>query len=143
MRFPFAFLRDGERYRDVSSIDAPQSKPRPETLALLTISNAFLATVSRIGLSRRLFRFGCCCPTSTKKSRGAIPPLSGRLVQPREVSQATKATSLVGMASLFDLDGLVGEHRVLVFEPFVQHRPSTYGILSVIDSITTPAPMPE
>lgn len=92
-----------------------KSKHRPEPRALLTIRNAFLATVSRIGLSRRLFRFRCCYPTSTKKSRGAIPALSGRLVQPREVSQATKATSLVGMAGLFDLDGLVGEHRLLAF----------------------------
>jgi hypothetical protein len=36
------------------------------------------------------------------------------------------------MASLFDLDGLVGEHRVHASESPVQHRPSAYGILSVI-----------
>jgi hypothetical protein len=110
----------------------PKCKPRLENGGLITIRNAILATVSRIGLSRRPCRFRCCCPTSTKKSRGAIPAFSGRLVQPREVSQATKATSLVGMASLFDLDGLVGEHRVHASESPVQHRPSAYGILSVI-----------
>lgn len=109
-----------------------QDKSRPENRGLITIGNAFPATVSRISLSRRLCRFRCCCTTSTKKSRGAIPAFSGRLVQSREVSQAAKATSLVGMASLFDLDGLVGKHRVHAFEPPVQHRPSTRGTLSII-----------
>ena len=113
-----------------------KGKPRPETRALLTISNAFFATVSRIGLSRRSCRFRCCCPTSTKKNRGAITALSGRHIQPREVSQAAKAISLVGMACLFDLDGLVGEHRVHAFEPPVQHRPPAYGIVSVMAILT-------
>ena len=36
------------------------------------------------------------------------------------------------MASLLDLDGLVVGDRADAFEPPVQHRPSTYGILSVI-----------
>ena len=110
----------------------PKCKPRPENGGLITIRNALLATVARIGLSRRPRRFRCCCPTSTEKSRGAIPAFSGRLVQPREVSQAAKATSLVGMASLFDLDGLAGERRVHAFESPVQHHPSAFGILSVM-----------
>jgi len=41
--------------------------------------------------------------------------LSRRLVQPSKVSQTTKATSLVGMASLFELGGLVGGYRAVAF----------------------------
>lgn len=57
-------------------------------------------------------------------------PFSGRVVQLRKVSQATKTASLVGMASLFDLDGLVGGHRTNAFESPIQHCPPARGILS-------------
>lgn len=36
------------------------------------------------------------------------------------------------MASLFDLDGLVGGHRANAFESRVQHRPPAYVVLSVM-----------
>jgi hypothetical protein len=107
-----------------------KGKPRPETCGLLTIRNALFSVVPRVGRSRRYDGFRHPRPTSTKKSWGAIPPLSRRLVQPREVSETTKAASLVGMASLFDLDGLVGGYRAMAFESPVQHRPPAYGVLS-------------
>jgi len=36
------------------------------------------------------------------------------------------------MASLFDLDGLVGGHLAGAFESPVQHRPTAHGVLSVM-----------
>jgi hypothetical protein len=123
--------RVNECYRDVTPINAV--KPRPETCRLLTIRDAFFTAVSSIGLSRRFCGgFRCSRPTSTKKSRGAIPPFSGRLVQPRKVSQITKAASLAGMASLFELDDLGDGHRANAFESPVQHRPPAYGVLTVM-----------
>jgi hypothetical protein len=80
-------------------------------------------------MGRRFCGIRGSCPTSTKKSWGAIPPLSGRPVQPRKVSQITKAASLVGMASLFDLDVLVGGHRANALESPVQQRSPAYGVL--------------
>jgi hypothetical protein len=115
---------------DFTPINAALRETSTGDCGLLTIRNAFFTTVSRIGLSRRFCGVKCSCPTSTKESWGAIPPLSGRLVQPRKVSQTTKAASLVGMASLFDLDGLVGGYRAMAFESPVQHRPPAYGVLS-------------
>ena len=57
-------------------------------------------------------------------------PFQGSLFQPRKVSQITKAASLVRMASLLELDGLVGGHRANAFESPVQRRPPAYWVLS-------------
>jgi hypothetical protein len=89
-------------------------RPTDTTLVgdvIIGLQNSLFTAVSRIGLWCRSCGFRCSCPTSTKKGWKAIPPFSGRLVQPRKVSQITKAASVVGMASLFELDGLVGGHR--------------------------------
>ena len=67
------------------------------------------------------------------KSWGANPPISGRIVQSGKVSQTAKPASLVGLASLLELDGLVGEHRANAFESPAQHCPPACGVLSVIE----------
>jgi len=56
-------------------------------------------------------------------------PFQGGMFNHSKYLRLRKAASLVRMASLFDLDVLVGGHRANVLESPVQHRSPAYGVL--------------